>query len=186
MEASEARQRDDAVMVDPEPAELGPVLARNIRNLAARREAEEAAAPLQTRIARRVTDFAGSMIFVYLHLAIVAAWVVVNLGAAPGVPAFDPTFVILATAASVEAIFLSTFVLISQNRDARLAERRAQLDLHINLLAEREITTLASTVRAIAEKIGADGSKQRELDDAERRIAPEHVLDKLDKVNETG
>jgi uncharacterized membrane protein len=172
---SEARAAEAA-----EPGELGPVLARNIRSLEQRRQAEEARRPLPEKIARRMTDFAGSMAFVCLHLGVVILWTLVNLGLVPGAPVFDPNFVILATAASVEAIFLSTFVLISQNRDAARAERRAQLDLHTNLLAEREITAIASILHVVAEKLGVEERREREIGDAERRIAPEHVLDRLD------
>jgi uncharacterized membrane protein len=162
-----------------EPEDLGPVLKRNIQKLEKRREEEEASASLQEKIAERITSFAGSMTFIYIHLAIVLGWIVVNAGLAPVAP-FDPTFVILATAASVEAIFLSTFVLISQNRDSARAERRAKLDLHINLLSEREITTLVRMVRAITEKLDIEGFDDRELGDAERRVAPEKVLDRLE------
>ena len=68
--------------------------------------------------------------------------------------------------ASVEAIFLSTFVLISQNRMAAAAEKRADLDLQINLLSEHEITKLVSWVSAIADRIGVEievGSEVEEL-----------------------
>ncbi|MBZ9799467.1 DUF1003 domain-containing protein [Mesorhizobium sp. ES1-4] len=81
---------------------------------------------LQVRIAGAISRFAGSMSFVYLHLAILVAWIVANPGAIPA-PAWDPTFVILAMAASVEAILLSTFVVISQNRISEHSERRAEL-----------------------------------------------------------
>ena len=67
-------------------------------------------------------------------------WIFINLGWIPGMPRFDPSFVILAMVASVEAIFLSTFVLISQNRMQFLSEKRAELSLHISLLAEHEVT----------------------------------------------
>jgi uncharacterized membrane protein len=69
---------------------------------------------------------------------------VANLGLVPGVPAWDSSFVALAMLASVEAIFLSTFVLISQNRMAAAADKRADLDLQISLLAEHEVTRLAT------------------------------------------
>ena len=171
---------DDPITEKTESEGLGPVLKRNIARLEERRREEEARATLQEKIAARITGFAGSMAFVYIHLAIVIAWVVVNTGMAPSVPVFDPTFVILATVASVEAIFLSTFVLISQNRDAAQAERRASLDLHINLLSEREITTLVRMVKAIAAKLDVEEVHGRDLGDAERQVAPEQVLDRLD------
>jgi uncharacterized membrane protein len=114
-------------------------------------------------------------------VALVSAWVAVNLGLIPGAPRFDPTFVILATVASVEAIFLSTFVLISQNRIAALSERRAALDLQINLLAEYEITHLVKLSRAIAHKVGADEALTPELEELVREVAPEVVLEELEE-----
>ena len=86
------------------------------------------------------------MRFVYLHLAFFGFWIVANLGWVPAVPSWDPSFVVLAMIASVEAIFLSTFVLISQNRMAAVADKRADLDLQISLLAEHEITRLVTLV----------------------------------------
>jgi uncharacterized membrane protein len=80
-----------------------------------------------------------------------AFWIVWNL--IRGIPHFDPTFVILAMAASVEAIFLSTFVLISQDRAQAATDKRDGLNLHINLLAEHELTRLIEMVSAIAQKL---------------------------------
>jgi uncharacterized membrane protein len=93
---------------------------------------------------------------------------------------FDPTFVILATAASVEAIFLSTFVLISQNRMQTDADRRADLDLHISLLTEHELTKLASIVGAIAAKVGVDLHKAEDVKEIEQDIDPQRVLDEIE------
>jgi uncharacterized membrane protein len=103
----------------------------------------------------------------------------VNLGLVPGAPVFDRTFVILATAASVEAIFLSTFVLISQNRAAEAADRRDDLDLQINLLAEHEVTRLISLTSAIARKLGVEAPEE-EIAELARDVAPEAVLDTLE------
>ena len=129
-------------------------------------------------IADAVTRFAGSMRFVYIHLVLFGLWVVVNLGWLP-LPRFDPTFVVLAMFASVEAIFLSTFVLITQNRSAAQADRRAKLDLQINLLAEHEITRLISLAKAIADRLGVEEAADPELDELERDVAPEAVLQEL-------
>src|SRR5690242_10211396 len=99
------------------PPALARVVERNIRALLDRREQEEQGRGVQDRLADAITRFAGSMRFVYIHLCLFGAWILVN--AVPGVPRgwrFDPSLVVLAMAASVEAIFLSTFVLISQNR----------------------------------------------------------------------
>ena len=86
---------------------LGSVLERNIRALDRRREQEEANAGFQDKLAGTVTRATGSMVFVYLHLLLFGGWIVINLGFIPGLPLFDPSFTILAMAASVEAIFLS-------------------------------------------------------------------------------
>ena len=126
------------------------------------------------------------MIFVYLHLALVGVWVAVNIGFLPLIPRFDPTFVILATVASVEAIFLSTFVLISQNRAAVEADRRSELDLQTNLLSEHEITRLLTLTRAIAEHLGIKEANDPTLEELERHVAPEKVLDRLTEDGQKG
>ena len=100
----------------PQPDSLNSALVRNINALRQRRRDERERAVLQDRLADAITRFAGSMRFVGLHLVLFGGWIAVNLGWAPGIPPWDPTFVVLAMIASVEAIFLSTFVLISQNR----------------------------------------------------------------------
>ena len=152
-------------------------LRDNIAALAERARHERRTAPLPARIADAITRFTGSMTFVVLHLVVYGLWIVANLGWLPGVPRFDPTFVILASEASVEAIFLSTFVLISQNRMAATADRRADLDLHTNLLAEHELTRLAALVGRIAERLDVPVT-DREI---EQDIRPAAVLDALDR-----
>ncbi|MBL0403697.1 DUF1003 domain-containing protein [Microvirga aerilata] len=170
----------------PQPSNFTSVLERNIDALRRKRQEEERKATLQDRIAEVITRFTGSMAFVYVHLALVGGWVAANLGLIPGVPAFDPTFVILATFASVEAIFLSTFVLISQNRAAVEAERRSELDLQTNLLSEHEITRLLSLTKAIAQHLGIREADDPSLRELERHVAPEKVLDKLAEDRESG
>jgi uncharacterized membrane protein len=165
----------------PNPRNLATVLARNISALQERRRREQGEASVETRIAEAITRFTGSMPFVYLHLALVGGWVAVNLGLVPGAPRFDPTFVILATWASVEAIFLSTFVLISQNRAAEAASARADLDLQISLLAEHEVTRILSLVKGIAEKLSVEDAEDPELSELQRDVAPEVVLDELEE-----
>ncbi|HEX8299045.1 MAG TPA: DUF1003 domain-containing protein, partial [Rubricoccaceae bacterium] len=92
----------------------------------------------------------------------------------------DPSFVILATAASVEAIFLSTFVLISQNQTAAAADARADLDLQVSLLAEHETTRLLRLVVAIADHLGIDAASDHELDELQLDVAPEKVMDHME------
>jgi uncharacterized membrane protein len=127
----------------------------------------------------RISRFTGSMRFVYLHLVVFGLWIVVNLGLTPA-PRFDPSFVILAMIASVEAIFLSTFVLITQNRMSTIADRRADLDLQISLLAEHEITRVITMLADVAERLGVEATRDPELAELARDIVPERVLDSLE------
>jgi uncharacterized membrane protein len=135
---------------------------------------------LQEKIADRITRFTGSMGFVYLHLAGVGFWITANLGWIPGVPKWDESFVVLAMLASVEAIFLSTFVLISQNRMAAAADKRADLDLQISLLAEHEITKLATLVAEIATHVGVKTEVGADVAEIKQDVAPEAVLDEIE------
>jgi uncharacterized membrane protein len=164
---------------EPPRSGMADVVERNIRALLARRREEDAQAGWQDRLAARISGFTGSMRFVYLHLAVYGLWIVANLPGVP-LPHFDPTFVVLAMAASVEATFLSTFILITQNRMAAQAERRAELDLQVSLLAEHETTRLLTLVTAVAERLGVDAARDPELAELAQGVAPERVLDTLD------
>ena len=171
-------------MADPvPPANLADTLRRNITALRERREREEHEATLGHRIADRVTAFTGSMTFVVIHLVLYGGWIGWNL--TPGVPHFDPSFVILAMEASVEAIFLSTFVLISQNRMAAAADQRADLDLHINLLAEHELSTLSRLVARMADRMGLE-TDAPDLKEIQRNVDPETVMDALEPDQKAG
>jgi uncharacterized membrane protein len=164
----------------PPPRGLSPVLERNIQALQLRRQREEKEASAEARVADAITRFTGSMRFVYLHLAFFGFWIMANLGWVAGVPAWDPSFVVLAMIASVEAIFLSTFVLISQNRMAAAADKRADLDLQIGLLAEHEVTRLATLVSGIADRMGVETDADADLEEITRDVAPEAVLDEIE------
>ena len=85
--------------------------------------------------------------------------------------------------ASVEAIFLSTFVLISQNRMQAAADKRADLDLQISLLAEHEITKLAKLVAAMAERMGGRVEGDEERAEIQQNVAPEAVLDEIEATD---
>src|ERR1051326_878374 len=156
------------------------VLERNIRALLTRRQAQEKKLSWQERLAESITRFSGSMLFVYLHLGIYGLWIIINLGFVPFFPRFDPTFVILAMEASVEAIFLSTFILITQNRMMAQADKRADLNLQISLLAEHEITRIISIVTEIARHMNVEASRNPELEELAQDIAPEKVLETME------
>jgi uncharacterized membrane protein len=97
---------------------------------------------------------------------------------------WDPSFAILGAVASVEAIFLSTFILIRQNRMADADRKHAGLDLQVSLLAEHEITKIVTLVTAVADRLGLDVDVDREeLEELKQDVAPEMVLDKLEDLN---
>jgi uncharacterized membrane protein len=173
--------RDAPTVPPPSPEGFTPVLERNITALRERKLREQAEATREERFADSMTAFTGSMRSVYLHASLFGGWIAANVGLIPGVPPWDPSFVVLAMIASVEAIFLSTFVLISQNRMAAAADRRADLDLQINLLAEHEVTKLIALVSALAARGGVAAGVEGELDELKQDVAPERVLDELEK-----
>ncbi len=109
---------------------------------------------LENDVAGRITDFAGSMLFVYLHTLWFMLWVVINAGLLVamgiGVVPWDQfPFGLLTLIVSLEAIFLSTFVMIAQNRQSAIADARAQLDYEVNVKAEREIARLTHLVESL-------------------------------------
>ena len=170
----------EAPTIQP-PSSLNSSLRRNIEALQRRRREEEAHADPHERLAGVITRFTGSMRFVWVHVAAYGFWIVANLGWIAPLRPWDPTFVILAMVASVEAIFLSTFILITQNRMALAAERRAELDVQITLLAEAEITKLVELVSEMAERMNLPDAEGEEIEEMKERVAPEAVLDAIEE-----
>jgi uncharacterized membrane protein len=155
-------------------------LARNIEAILDRRRSKAESASAEQKAAAAISKFAGSMIFVYIHVVLFGAWILINIGLVSFIPAWDPSLVVLAMIASVEAIFLSTFVLITQNRMASEDDARSDLDLQINLLNEHETTRLISIVDAIAQHLGVSVMQEEEIAEMKRDVAPETVLDHLE------
>jgi len=127
-------------------------------NIAAIAKLEEDALTNRTsteRASDAVTKFAGSFLFLLLHIFFVSVWTFINSGLVPDLKPFDPfPFGILSVVVSSEAVFLTIFVLISQNRMARQAEKRAHLDLQVGMLAEQELTTLLQIQQKICQHLG--------------------------------
>lgn len=120
------------------------------------REALEKRSVVQ-RIADHITAFAGSTPFVVFHLFWFGGWLLVNTGLLPGVPPFDrPPFSLLTLIVSLEAIFLTLLVLMSQNHMMREADKRTHLDLQVNMLAEQEGTATLRMLRRICARLGIE------------------------------
>jgi uncharacterized membrane protein len=166
----------------PEPAggSLPPPVARTVREIMERRGREMEAAAASERVAARVTRFLGSMWSVATHALVFGFWILANLGFVPGLAPWDPTLVVLAMIASVEAIFLTTFVLINQNRLARTEDERSELALQIALLTEKEASTLVELTARLARRLEVPLAGTGE-DVAQLTVAtePSAVLDEI-------
>ncbi len=159
--------------------DLADVVERNIGTILKLRRREEASRGLEDRVADAITWFSGSMKFVYLHAVVFALWIIINSGRF-GVHPFDPfPYNLLTMTVSLEAIFLSTFVLVSQNRMAATADKRADLDLQINLLAEHEITRLLVLTDAIVKHLDIALPEGYELGDLSQSVAPDTLLKEI-------
>jgi uncharacterized membrane protein len=109
------------------------------------------------RASDAIVKIIGTVPFLFLQVVLVFAWTSVNLSLIPGARAFDPfPFGILALIVSSESVFLTIFVLISQNRMARQAERRSHLDLQVSMLAEQELTTVLQMLQKLCQHTGVD------------------------------
>ena len=133
----------------------GILAKKNVRAIARLENEALHQRSLTDRVSDRITRFAGSSVFIFLHTVWFTVWIILNLGRVHGVHPFDPyPFTFLTMVVSLEAIFLSIFVLISQNRMAHQADRRAHLDLQINLLAEQENTMMLRMLERLCEQQG--------------------------------
>ena len=111
--------------------------------------------PFAIRVADSLTSAFGSIGFLLINFAVFVAWILVNTGRVPGVPIFDPfPFILLTMIVSLEAIFLTVIVLMSQNRQAEITTLREELDMQVNLMAEREITKVLDLQKMIINKLG--------------------------------
>jgi len=163
---------------------LSNVIERNIRTIIQLRQKAADERSLQDRIADAITFFSGHMLFVYVHIVWFGVWILLNDGRL-GLPAFDPfPYGLLTMVVSLEAIFLSTFVLISQNRLSEESERRADLALHIDLLTEHELTRVLQMLEAIQDKMGIVNDEDSELADLEMETKPEDVLAEIERLQQ--
>jgi uncharacterized membrane protein len=110
-----------------------------------------------------IVKFIGSIAFLLLQVLLVLTWHLINRNLVPGIKPFDPfPFGILALVISSESVLLTIFVLISQNRMMRQAERRSHLDLQVGMLAEQELTTLLTLQHKICQRLGIDMESTRD------------------------
>jgi uncharacterized membrane protein len=153
------------------PIARQPSLTAKTSQLCTLRAREDLHRTAGERIADRMTAMFGSTPFLLLNAVWFVAWIVWNT--VPGLPRFDPfPYGMLTMVVSLEAIFLSIFVLIAQNRSERIDELRAEVDLQVNMIAEAELTKLLQIVAVLAQKHGIDVASDRDL---QAMIAPTNV-----------
>lgn len=134
------------------------------------------------KLADEMTTTFGSMGFLVANVIWFVAWILINTNHVPGVAAFDPyPFNLLTTVVSLEAITLAIFVLISQNRAAKVDDLREELDLQINLISEREVTKVIKLIALLLEKQGVDLSQDPELKKMLRPVSASEIEKHLEK-----
>jgi uncharacterized membrane protein len=160
---------------------VAKIVERNIKALIKVRSKVEKKKTRSDRIADWVVKIAGNMMFAYLHAIWFVLWIADSI--LRGQDAFDPfPFSLLTTIVSLEAIFLTLFVLVSQNRQSKQDEQRANLNLQIDLLAEHEITKLLCLVDQIAEKLGVQAVEcDPEFSDLEHDVTPGELIKELNR-----
>lgn len=140
----------------------GDIARRNVRTVRELEALAIADTSFADRAASFVARFCGSIHFVWVHAVFIAAWIGAN--SVRGLPHFDPyPFTLLTTWGSLESIFLASFILIAQNYAMRVSDRRAQLDLQVNLLAEQEATKTLQLLEDIAHTVGASKARDPEV-----------------------
>ena len=183
MQLSRPNQAEIKDHSEDNPA-LSKIIERNIRTIISLRREAARERGLQDRIADVFTSFSGRMVFVYVHVVWFGVWILLNTGRV-GLHPFDPfPYGLLTMIVSLEAIFLSTFVLISQNRLSEETEHRADLDLHIGLLTEHELTRVLQMLDAIQDKMGIENHEESELADLEMETKPEDVLAEIERLQQ--
>ena len=131
----------------------------------------------------KITAFAGSIYFVLAHVLFIAAWVLVNL--LPGLVFDAYPFQFMNLVLAVEAVFLSTFVLMSQNRQNRQADRWAHIDLQISLLAEQESTKMLQMLQQICGRLGLDkAANDKELKEMIKTTHIETLAGEIDDARD--
>lgn len=175
---------ESAARARPRPRTVQDLLQANVD--AIRRLDVKALQPqsLTDRVAGRIERFAGSPRFIWIHVLWFTAWIVANT--IVPVHHFDPfPFTFLTLVVSLEAIFLSAFILMSQNVSAGLSDRRNQLDLQINLLTEQENTKMLQMLVRISKHLGIRDCEDPEVRILEEATRPEHLAQQIDKSSRT-
>lgn len=162
---------------------VDPQVLVNVRQIARLEEQQLHARSVSERLAGAVTRAAGTAVFALAHFLWFASWILINSGRVARIKPFDPyPFNLLTMIVSLEAIFLSIWILISQNQMTRQADRRAHLDLQVNLLAEQESTATLRAVHGIAQHLGVDPAMYLTDAPLAEETDIEHLASRMDEA----
>jgi uncharacterized membrane protein len=166
-----------------QPHSAAELMRRNVERVMALESAEHEKATTADRIADAITAFSGSIRFVWITVLTVGGWIAANL-LLPRRDQLDPfPFPLLTLVLSVEAIFLAIFILMSQNRAAKVSDKRSHLDLQLNLLAEQENTKMLLMLEQIGRAVGAEVDAGADVQALAEATEPEALSDQIDQVS---
>ncbi len=134
------------------------------------------------KLADWMTSSFGTVTFLILNVILFLVWILINTSQIAGVAVFDPfPFNLLTNIVSLEAIILAIFVLISQNRTAKVDDLREEIHLQVNLISEKEITKMMKMLTILLEKHGVDLSEDPELKKMLKPVSEEEIERRLEK-----
>ena len=134
------------------------------------------------KIADALTASFGTVTFFVGNVILFSFWITWNTGHIPFMVPIDPfPFSLLTLIVSLEAIFLTIIVIVSQNREARIAELRDEVELYINTYSETEITKLIHLQTLLLKKNGIDISKDSELQEMLHNLESDKIEEQLEK-----
>lgn len=165
-----------------QPQSAADLTQRNIDRVMALESSEHQKATTADRIADAITAFSGSIRFVWITTVLVGGWIAANF-LLPGQDRLDPfPFPLLTLVLSVEAIFLSIFILMSQNRAAKVSDKRSHLDLQLNMLTEQENTKMLRMLEDIGRVVGAEFCSGTEVEILAAATQPESLSRQIDQA----
>lgn len=181
-ERTDVNGRTKSARAEAVRAEGAPeFVAESVEEIARLEGRDRIAMGWSDRLADRLAGFSGSMAFIGVHALVFGGWIVGNARIG-GLGAFDPyPYQLLTMLVSLEAIFLATFVLISQNRQALHADRRAKVALQVNVISEQELTKVMDMLRELRQQMGVH-RHDPELEEMTRRTYIADIADAVDEA----
>ena len=172
-------------------SQFGPAKKKYAKQERSDQVTQEMLESIQKRLSERRTisdklaDFlvraAGTSTIAIIHILLFTAWIVINLDMIPGIRVFDPyPFSFLTMTVSLEAIFLAIFVLVSQNRESKIADLRQEFDVQVNIIAEREITKVIHMLAYVMNHLNIHYENDTELRQMMRPLNIDEIREQLE------